>query len=391
MNQLLLGSLLLLAMAQQPAPASGIQFFSLKQDIDMGLAMAADANRTLPLVRTAALESYFRSIGLRLVQASPQDGLRFQFHIVNSTSLNALTFPGGKIYIERALIEKAANEHELAAVLAHEIAHAAARHGTRQLSGQLLVQAPASVLAGLSNDEGWKDQLTQLGISLGARASFLRYSPEQEIEANSRALGILVKAGYSPYALPAILQRINDTTDTEKRSLPAYAYNHPQGKDASKRLETDIAKLKLTKGTLRSTLEFRTFQAALAKLPSPPAASYDLGLDDSELPLEHVHPENYYRIRYPEGWQVRPTSANGAMIAPPTGIQSTAAGDDLRTGVMFDLFPMPEQTMPLDQATNRLIVLLRQRNQELRVVPGAQSQMLMGTEPALRVVMIGGS
>jgi hypothetical protein len=58
---------------------------------------------------------------------------------------------------------------------------------------------------------------------------------------------------------------------------------------------------------------------------------------------------------------------------------------------MFDLFPLPEQKMPLDQATNRLIVVLRQRNQDLKVIPGAQSQMLMGTEPAIRTVLTEGS
>jgi hypothetical protein len=105
------------------------------------------------------------------------------------------------------------------------------------------------------------------------------------------------------------------------------------------------------------------------------------------LPNEHVHPESYYRLRYPEGWQIIPTTNNGAMIAAPGGVVSTSAGNDLRTGIMFDLFSVPEK-QTLEQATNRLLVYLRQRNQSLRPIAGAQSQMLIGTEPALRTVMI---
>lgn len=383
----LLASLLFFAIAKQQPTSSGIQFFSLEQDMQIGSESAAEADATLPLVQNPSIEAYFRNIGTRLAAFSPTPGLRHTFRIVNAPSVNALTFPGGKVYMDRGLIDLAENEHQIAALLAHEIAHAAARHGTRQLSGQLLVQAPASVLAGLTTREGWKEQLGRLGIYLGARASFLRYSPEQEIEANAMAVSLLSRAGYSPYALPAILEKIN-TRPAEEKRLPAYAYNHPQGSDAGKRLDGDIADSKEVQRLLRPSVDFKTFHDALARLPFPAVAP----LPDSELPNEFVHPTNYYRLRYPDGWQVRGTAANGGMIAPPGGIVSTSAGEDLTTGVMFDLFAMPEgQQLTLDQATRRLIVLLRQRNQELRVIPGAESQMLMGTEPALRTVLAGSS
>jgi Zn-dependent protease with chaperone function len=380
MNLALLAGLLL--------AASQFQLFSLEQDLAIGSASAAAADKTLPLVRIPELEGYVQAMVRGL--PNPLPGLRYQFRIVNSPSINASTFPGGKVYIERGLIELAENEHELAAVIAHEMAHAARRHGTRQLSGQLLVQAPASVLAGLPTNEKWIEQLERLGVELGVRAPFLRYSPEQELEANSLAVDMLVTSAYSPYGLPSILEKIDAASGTETRSLPAYAYSHPQGKDAWSRLDVEIAKRRPPRRPLRAGPGFLEFQRALSKLPypsPPPVVEIDL----AELPLEHLHPDNYYSIRYPAGWQARSTSDNGAMIAPPGGIQPTPAGNNLRTGVMFDLFPLPEPTIPLDQATNRLIVVLRQRNQELRVIPGAQSQMLMGSEPALRTVLTEGS
>src|SRR5204862_4148853 len=129
--------------------------------------------------------------------------LHYSFHIVNQPEANAETFPGGWTYLDRGLIELTTNEHELAALIAHEIAHAVARHGTSQLSGQLLVQAPASFLGGLNTKDGLntkvgldglKEQLGKFSINLGARSIFLRHSREQAIEANRDAVDILVKS-----------------------------------------------------------------------------------------------------------------------------------------------------------------------------------------------------
>src|SRR4029078_5479690 len=105
-----------------------------------------------------------------LAGSSPEQSIRYSFHIVNQPeTANAETFPGGWIYIDRGLIELTTNQHELAALIAHEISHAAARHGTSQLSGQLLVQAPASFLGGLNTQDGLKEQLAKRGINLGAK------------------------------------------------------------------------------------------------------------------------------------------------------------------------------------------------------------------------------
>ena len=250
MKRLLWSVLLLQALAQQP-PKSGINLFSLQQDIAIGAESAREADR-LPLIREPALSGYFNRIGVGLSGASPLQSLHYSFHIVNQPEANAETFPGGQIYIDRGLVELTANEHELAALIAHEIAHAAARHGTRQLSGQLLVQAPASFLGGLNTQDGLKEQLAKLGIKLGAKSMFLRYSREQEIEANKIAVDILVKSQYSPYALAAILRKINKPTESVKAALPGYAFNHPQVEAAATQLDAEIAKRRVPQRDLKA-------------------------------------------------------------------------------------------------------------------------------------------
>ena len=389
MKHLLWSVLLLQALAQQP-PKSSINLFSLKEDLAIGAESAREANRSLPIVRNPAISGYLNTIGNVLAGSSPLQSIRYTFQIVNQPEANAETFPGGRIYLDRGLVELTANEHELGALIAHEIAHAAARHGTIQLSGQLLVQAPTSFLGGLNTKDGLKEQLGKLGINLGARPMFLRYSREQEIEANRIAVDILVKSRYSPYALSSFLKTINKPADSSRTPLPGYAFNHPQKEDATTQLEAEITKRRVPQRVLKTSPEYAEFRSALAKLPFPAPRSEPNGRVEPELRNEHVHPESYYRLRYPEGWQVYPTTNNGAMIAAPGGVTSTNAGNDLRTGIMFDLFSVPEK-QTLELATNRLLVFLRQRNQSLRPIAGAQSQMLMGSEPALRTIMIANS
>ena len=136
--------------------------------------------------------------------------------------------------------------------------------------------------------------------------------------------------------------------------------------------------------------EFRVFRTTLLKLAYPTS--------DKEIPETtpsdaissvFVHPQDYYRLGFPSGWQVTGNGRNGAIIAPVDGV----VGADITRGILFDLFDIsvPDRALTLEQATNRLIVFLRQRNQSLRIVPGAQVQTLVSDEPGLRTVIIGKS
>src|SRR5437870_504508 len=135
MMSLLLGALFLLTNGQS------INFFSLKQDVEIGSEAAKEADK-LPLIKTDNITRYVTVIGRRVVQNRSLPALRYQFKVVNSKDINSLGFPGGSIYIYRGLLDIASNDDEVAAILAHEISHVAERHGTAQLSRLLLVQAP---------------------------------------------------------------------------------------------------------------------------------------------------------------------------------------------------------------------------------------------------------
>jgi Zn-dependent protease with chaperone function len=396
MRIFLLGVLLLLtkAQAQTPVPplvTGGINFFSVKQDGEIGLELSREAERVLPLVREESANRYLYYIGQRLRRSAPDPAFPFRLRIVNSREVNSVAFPGGAIYINRGLIEMTSNEDELAAIIAHEIGHVVARHPTAQLSRQLLVQAPVSIAAGLPTTEAWKDQLTKLGISFGVDAPFLRYSRDQELEANVMALRLLSGARYDTNALGAILDKMDGAT---------FVFNHPYSENVLEDLDVEIERIAssatspLATRSAHATPEFRSFQSMLQKIAYPVVEKEpEEAITSDAVSSVFTHPMDYYRLGYPSDWVVARTSPNGAIIAPTDGVQSSRAGDDVTHGVMFDLFDLSfaDRALTLEQATNRLIVYLRQNNQSLRIVPGAQRQTLISDEPGLRTVMLGKS
>jgi predicted Zn-dependent protease len=392
MRIFLLGALLLLTKghAQTPTPAlvsSGINFFSVTQDGEIGVELAREAERVLPLVGDGSANRYLYYIGQRLRRSLADTAVPVRIRIVNSRDVNSVAFPGGAIYINRGLIEITSNEDELAAILAHEVGHVVARHATAQLSRQLIVQAPASIAAGLATAEAWKDQLTKLGISFGVDAPFLRYSRDQELEANAIAVRLLTSARYSTNALGAVLEKMNGA---------AFVFNHPYSQNVQEELDGEIERSSPATAARRShaTAEFRAFQSTLQKIMYPVEEKEPEGEISSDATSSvFTHPMDYYRLGYPSAWQITRTGPNGAIIAPTDGVQSSRAGDDVTHGAMLDLFDLSvaDRALTLDQATNRLIIYLRQNNQSLRIVPGAQRQTLIGDEPGLRTVMLGKS
>lgn len=368
--------------------SQSVNFFSLKQDVAIGTESSKEAESSLQLIKNPALNQYIALIAQRVTQNRPLPLLKYRFQIVNSKDINSLGFPGGAIYLYRGLIDVAANDDELAAIIAHEISHVASRHGTQQLSRQLLLEDPIAIAAGAPISEVWKEQIQKLGISLGVDAPFLRYSRDQELEAGMMAVRLMANAQFDPNAFRTLIDKINE-------SHAPFLFNHPQSKSFSPEISHEIVRLTLPAHRAHSTQGFRTFRASLGKavLPTPPktpAGPADASAD--ELANTFTHPMDYYRIGYPMGWQVMRNGPNGAIIAPADGVQFSG---DINRGVMFDLFDISgaDRALSLEEATQRLIIFLRQPagNQALRIVPGAQTQTVISNEPGLRTVMFRGT
>ncbi len=142
------------------------------------------------------VEKYVNEVGQRLAAVSDWD-LPYEFNVINDSTPNAWALPGGKISINRGLLTELKNEAELAAVLGHEVVHAAARHGARGVTRGMGLQAlTVGVLIGTS---GRVDpNIAQLGAGLGAQLINSKYGRDAERESDRYGMQYMSKAGYDP-------------------------------------------------------------------------------------------------------------------------------------------------------------------------------------------------
>src|SRR5215471_10267016 len=118
LGQLLFAGLVL-GILQQPA-STNVNFFSLQQDREIGAEATKNVDKALPIVHSLVVNTYVKTIAARLAPYSPLHSINYQVHVVNAQTVSTVTYPGGAIYVDRGLLELATNEHEVAAILAHE-------------------------------------------------------------------------------------------------------------------------------------------------------------------------------------------------------------------------------------------------------------------------------
>jgi predicted Zn-dependent protease len=149
-------------------------------------------------LRDRALTSYVRNVGNRLGAVSDR-ALPYEFVIINSSVPNAWALPGGKIAINRGLLVELNSEAELAAVLGHEIVHAAARHGALSMQRGMLLQGALAIAQAASRNRDYSD-LAVGAAGLGAQLIHTRYGREAELEADAYGMQYMSRAGYEPNA-----------------------------------------------------------------------------------------------------------------------------------------------------------------------------------------------
>ena len=148
-----------------------------------------------------SLNQYVNKIGQRLAQLSGQPNLPYEFVVLNNDVPNAWALPGGKIAINRGLLVLLEDEAQLAAVLGHEVVHAAARHGASQMSQSMLLQLGTQLVGQVSSNSAYS-QIADLGAS----AVQARYGRSQELEADHYGIDYMVQAGYDPQAAVELQQ-----------------------------------------------------------------------------------------------------------------------------------------------------------------------------------------
>ncbi len=192
--------LLTLLASCQSAPITGRRQLILvpeSQDAQLGLAAYQDILAKSRISRDREMNRRVRDVGRRIAAVSPHPEYDWEFNVIEDESPNAFALPGGKVGVHTGLFKVARNDDQLAAVMAHEVGHAIARHGSERISQQILLQTGLSVLSSSGAVAGQYVQLAAQAATLGV---ILPFGRDQESEADHIGLLYMAQAGYDPRA-----------------------------------------------------------------------------------------------------------------------------------------------------------------------------------------------
>lgn len=180
---------------------SEISFVSEQQEIRIGSQQYLQSQQSAggKFILDPALGAYVNEVGQKLVKVSDRPKLPFEFVVINDSVPNAWALPGGKLAINRGLLTELKSEAELAAVLSHEIVHAAARHGAKSVEQGTLLAAGAVIVGALASDKKYSEVVDYAAQGSAALLS-LRFGREHELEADHYGIDYMVRAGYDPKA-----------------------------------------------------------------------------------------------------------------------------------------------------------------------------------------------
>jgi beta-barrel assembly-enhancing protease len=251
-----------------------INFISLDKEIAMGRQLAAEIERQVKLVEDPTINEYVNRVGQNLVRNSDAK-VPFTIKVVESDEINAFALPGGFFYVNTGLILAADDESELAGVMAHEIAHVAARHGTEQASKAELINFASIPLIFMGGVGGFA--LRQAAGFL-IPMQFLQFSRKDESEADYLGLQYLYRTGYDPGAAVSFFEKLQAKESAKPGSVSKMFSTHPPTGD---RIEMSKKNIELVlpdkEQYVVTTSEFNQVKSLLAQLenrrPSPEEAN----------------------------------------------------------------------------------------------------------------------
>ena len=240
-----------------------INFISLEKEIAMGRQLAAEIERQVKLIDDPVINEYVNRVGQNIVRNSGAK-VPFTIKVVESDEINAFALPGGFFYVNSGLILAADDESELAAVMAHEIAHVAARHGTEQASKAELVNFASIPLIFMGGVGGFA--LRQAAGFL-IPMQFLQFSRKDEAEADYLGLQYLYKTGYDPGAAVSFFEKLQAKESARPGSVSKMFSTHPPTGDRIEMTKKNIELILPDKDQfVVTTSEFNKVKTQLAQL-----------------------------------------------------------------------------------------------------------------------------
>jgi beta-barrel assembly-enhancing protease len=217
----------------------GVNCYSIDKEIAMGKQMAAEVQRQAKMLDDPTITEYVNRVGQNLVRNSDAK-VPFTFQVIDDDTLNAFALPGGFIFVHTGLIHTAETEAEMASAMAHEIAHVAARHMTRQACRAQIANIASIPLILLGGLPGY---VIRQGAGMAIPMTFLSFSRGFESEADYLGLQYLYAAGYDPNAAIDMFEKMMSLEKRKPGSIAKAFSTHPLNGDRLKKTQAEIDKI----------------------------------------------------------------------------------------------------------------------------------------------------
>jgi len=242
----------------------GINIYSIEREMALGKQLAEEVTRQSKVVDDPLLSEYVNRVCQNLARASDAR-VPITCQLIDGEAPNAFALPGGFIFVYTGLIKLADEEDEMAAAIAHEIAHVAARHMTKQATKSALANVamiPISVILG----GGWAGVAARQGAGVGVPAALLKFDRKDESEADYLGVQYMYAAGYDPTGAITIFEKIQSLQRKQPGVLDRVFSTHPMDKDRIEKTEKEIGKILPEKPEyIVSTSEYGDMRARLLK------------------------------------------------------------------------------------------------------------------------------
>lgn len=373
----------------------GWNAFSPQQDIELGKKASTQVPRQFVLLNNKRVDQYLQRLGTRLAAHAPGYKYPYQYRCINSETINAFALPGGFVYINRGVIENADDEAQLAAVMAHETAHVALRHGTSQATKAYAAEAGINIVGALIGGNAATLLMGRFLGGVGIPIAFLKMSRTDESQADILGAQILHDAGYDPQAMADFYEKLGQLPQPAE-----FFSDHPSPERRIERIDQEVDRLNgAPANATHDSREFEAIKRYVKLLPPPPpkpvgpAADVDAGGPAIPSTEYASFSNSEVTLAYPDNWKPH-AQYGGASFSPEGGVIKDAQGNSAVVyGVIVSVFApgnISDNAPTLGQANKQLIASLEQSDPKLSVMRAPESTTL-GEQPALSTYLQGDS
>jgi predicted Zn-dependent protease len=238
----------------------------------MGQEGAQQVNAQLPMVQDAVINNYVNALGNRIARTTSRADLNWQFQVVNSSMVNAFALPGGFIYVNRGVLERASNMSEVAGVLGHEIEHVVRRHSVKQMENAQGANVGVGILCALTGV--CQSGVAQAAINIGGTAVFAKFSRTDEIQADEGGFNNVMRAGINPRGMYTFFQKLlaEEQQSGGGGATAGWFSDHPGTQDRLADIQRMLSRVPASQlnGLQSNDSGFATMKARVARLgPAP--------------------------------------------------------------------------------------------------------------------------